>query len=195
MKKLIISISIFCTVFWGCSSKYHSTHTYSKGHNLNAVVEFPAESNTTIDYTELSESFKKNHRENKKYLPYLGNYGFIAGTQTKTSEQGDGYPVDILILSEFQKTGKTMEVKPVALLKLIDKGDLDYKVIALPANEKEDAFHISQYSELKKQYPAITIMIEDWFIEYNKIDAKNIVGWGDEKEAMAYVNANLKTQP
>lgn len=180
----------------GCSPKYSKVGTYSKNKNLNAVIEFSADTHKTTTYQELSANYKTGKNtikdDNAAFLPYMGNYGFIAGTLTKPNEDGDGNPVDVFILSEHNRTGKIVEVIPLALLKLIDSGDLDYKVIAIPANNKQDAFKVASYNDLKKEYPGIIAAVETWFKEHDNITQQSIVGWGDEKEAIAYVNANLK---
>ncbi|SFU32357.1 inorganic pyrophosphatase [Pustulibacterium marinum] len=200
MKKLAIAfLGTFSVIFSSCSSSnYQNTSTFSEDNNLNAVVEIPAGTNKKIEYQEISKEFKTDQRNGEdriiEFLPYVGNYGFIAGTLTKRAEDGDGDPVDVLILSEHQKTGKIVSVKPIALLKLVDNGDLDYKVIAIPSDGKSAVIDINSYQELQKEYPGIISIVETWFTNYDKVQTQNIVGWGDEKEALAYVNANIKNK-
>ena len=49
---------------------------------------------------------------------------------------GDGDALDVLIISESVQQGKKIEINPVAILKLLDRGQQDHKVIATLKNSK-----------------------------------------------------------
>ena len=54
--------------------------------------------------------------------------------------QGDNDPVDVVeIGSEVLKTGSVHKVKPLAVLAMIDDGELDWKVVAIRADDPKAA--------------------------------------------------------
>ena len=88
------------------------------------------------------------------------------------------------MLSESVATGSVVEVIPIAVLKLIDDGELDYKIIAIPKDVSKQIISLSSYVNLSQNYPEVKQMIELWFLNYNKDDPAKIEGWGDEKKAL-----------
>lgn len=63
--------------------------------------------------------------------PYPFAYGFIVGTSS-----GDGDAVDCFVLTRRRLiSGATLVCEPVALLEQIEDGEIDHKVIAVPAGE------------------------------------------------------------
>ena len=85
-----------------------------------------------------------------------------------------------------------MEIIPISVLKLIDDGELDYKIIAIPKNIDQQIINANSYKDLKEYYPEIQQIIEMWFLNYNKNDETQIHGWGNEQEALKEINNNLK---
>lgn len=62
---------------------------------------------------------------------YPANYGFIPRTYAS-----DGDPLDVLVLCSEQIHPMTLvECKPIGVLKMIDNGDADEKIIAVPVND------------------------------------------------------------
>lgn len=180
-----------------CSShKYAKTPAITQENTINAVIEIPAGTNKKIEFEEATSQFKIDSRNGEEriiqYLPYIGNYGYVPNTKTKIEQDGDGDAVDILVIAEHTKTGKIVATIPIGLLKLVDNKQLDYKVIAVPVTTKDNLLRVNSYKELHKNYPSIQKIIEEWFTHYDTVDHQEIVGWGDEKEAVAYIKANLK---
>lgn len=147
---------------------------YSSNKFLNVVIEIPAGTNKKYEYNYNTEVFELDKINGKdrivQYLPYLGNYCYILSTYSDPKEGGDGDALDVLVLSESVETGTVMEVIPVAILKLIDDGELDYKIIAVPANKSKQIVDVLSYNDLVLKYPEIISMIEFWFLNYNKQD-------------------------
>lgn len=72
------------------------------------------------------------------------------------------------MFSETLETGTVIKTKPIGILKLIDDGEKDYKIVAVPFNKGKRTIKASKYDELRNNYPAITQIIELWFLNYNK---------------------------
>lgn len=197
MKKLLFPYMMLVLLLSSCASyNYNNTVTYDEHDHLNAIVEIPAGTNTKIEYAATTNSFITDQRNGSdriiSYLSYPGNYGFIPGTKTDTSEGGDGDPVDVLILTSHLETGTIIPVKPVGLLKMIDNNELDYKVIAVPVDTKDNVLGIDTYTDFKKKYPSIVNILTNWFAHYDASEKQEIVGWGDHEEALAYIKANTQ---
>ena len=175
-----------------CSCKPNIDHyhlpTYSHNNLVQAVVEIPAGTNKKYEYNKQSKSFEIDQKNGKdriiQYLPYLGNYGFIPSTYSDPDKGGDGDALDVLILSESVQTGAVVEIIPIAVLQLIDDGELDYKIIAIPHNPEQQIIKANSLKMLSDSHPEIMQMIAFWFLNYNKEDTAEVVGWGDEIMAL-----------
>ncbi|MBT8265602.1 MAG: inorganic diphosphatase [Bacteroidia bacterium] len=174
---------------------HYKTPAFSKDNILHAVVEIPAGTNKKYEFNVQSQSFeidKKNGKERRiDFLPYVGNYGFIPSTFSDPKQGGDGDALDVLILSESLPIGSLVEIIPIGMLKLIDNGELDYKIIANLANVNTQVMKAKNFDELSKNYPEIMTIIELWFTNYNSDDVTKIEGWADETEALIEINNNI----
>ncbi len=164
------------------------TPTFSKEKNVNCIIEIPAGTSKKIEFNKISKKFEVDLRDGKEriieYLPYLGNYGYIASTFSNPAKGGDGDPLDVLVLCESLKTGTILETIPIAMLKLLDNGESDYKVICIPAQKELRTVSAENFDEFSKKYPKALELIETWFSNYDHSDPVIIEGWGDEKEAL-----------
>ena len=175
--------------------EYYSLPTYSDSGLLQAVIEIPAGSSVKYEFNKESNSFEIDQIDGKdrviEFLPYLGNYGFIPSTLSKENQGGDGDALDVLVLSETIPTGSLTEIIPLGVLKLIDDGELDYKIIANVHDPQKRIIKAANFQELNTRYPSIVEIIELWFLNYNPKDSSSIEGWGNEEEAIKAVQNNL----
>jgi len=181
-----------------CTSKidYYTSPSFSENGAVNAVIEIPAGTNTKYEYDPVSKEFVIDQENGKDriidFLPYPANYGFVPSTLSDKKTGGDGDALDILVLSESREPGTIVEVIPIAILKLIDKGEQDYKIIAVPFDKNQRIVKVSTYAELQRNYKAVIEIIELWYLNYNKKDKASIQGWGDEKEALSEIKSAAK---
>lgn len=95
---------------------------------MQVLIENEAGSREKRTYDERSLQFVKTAPVSAAY-PFP--YGFIVGTLS-----GDGDAVDCFVLTRRRlASGTTVACEPVALLEQIEDGDIDHKVIAVPAGE------------------------------------------------------------
>ena len=99
------------------------------------------------------------------FLSYPGNYGFIPSTLMSKEIGGDGDSLDILVLSQSIATGTVIEVNPIAILTLIDNGEIDSKIIAVPTNKNNRIITATSYEELESKYPNVKIN----FVDQNQV--------------------------
>jgi inorganic pyrophosphatase len=187
----------YLVLILSCNShvEYYTLPTFSSNNTLNSVIEIPAGTNKKYEYNKTTNRFEIDQKNGKDrvvdFLPYIGNYGYIPSTYSDPKKGGDGDALDVLVLSESMPTGSISEILPIAMLKLIDDGELDYKIIAIPFNESDQIIKATTYKELDESYPQIKQIIELWFLNYNKDDEARIDGWVNEKEAIKEINSNL----
>jgi inorganic pyrophosphatase len=175
---LVMLILLFS--IYGCGNKqmrnFNAIPPFTREH-VNAVIEIPAGTNKKLEYNLEKKMFlagqSTDSEQNIDFLPCPGNYGFVPGTYLDPIMGGNGYPIDILILSESLPTGTMIEVIPLLILYYtVDTGINSPvtvpKIIAVPASEGLRIINAVNYEELFDNYPDIVDILTKWFQNYNK---------------------------
>ncbi len=175
----------------------YSTPTFSENGALHCVIEIPGGTNKKIEFNTETKTFEIDQRNGTDriipFLPYPANYGFIPSTLSDRSLGGDGDALDILLISEALPTGTIIEAIPIGMLKLLDQGEYDYKVICVPNDPKKRIIDATTYAQFLEKYSKAKDIIESWFLHYDTGgDALISEGWGDEKEALEEITKSLK---
>ncbi|MEM8584184.1 MAG: inorganic diphosphatase [Bacteroidota bacterium] len=162
--------------------------TIAEGGELNMIVEIPAGTNEKFEYDSQLRKFVQDTLSNGinrriGFLPYPGNYGFIPSTMMDEERGGDGDPLDILVIGQYAPRGSLLAVAPIATLLLRDNGELDTKIIAVPADPNLRTLPTSNYIEFLFEYPAAHRIIEDWFLNYKGPNEMELIRWEDEAYA------------
>lgn len=152
---------------------------------ITAIVEIPGGSRNKYELDKESGLFRLD-RVLYSAVHYPGDYGFVPRTLS-----ADGDPCDVLVLiREPTFVGCEISVRPIGLLKMLDRGDPDEKILAVPAhdpfqNEFFDIADIPQHS-LKE--------IEHFFQIYKDLEGKRVhtVGWEKSDVAMREVTQSMK---
>jgi inorganic pyrophosphatase len=145
-----------------------------------AVVEVPKGSRNKYEYSKKAGVIKLD-RVLYSPLHYPGDYGFIP-----QSYFDDGDPMDILVMmNEPTFPGCVIEARPVGMLKLIDKSEMDYKVLAVPNTDP----NFEQYHSLKDLPQHYLKEVEHFFTVYKQLQGveSRSEGWvevGDAKRAI-----------
>lgn len=172
------------------TANYNSLNAIDDGA-LKAVIEIPAGTNHKMEYDPQAGAFL-NDRLNEQervidFLPYPGNYGFIAGTLLDKAQGGDGDPLDVLVIAEAMPTGTVVRVVPIAALLLKDKGELDTKIIAIPADENLQVLKAKNFIDFMLRYDQAKLIIEQWFMAYKGQGAMEFLRWEDDRYAWSEV--------
>lgn len=142
--------------------------TLDQAGQPQAVIEVPAgtvekwevnKSTGRLEWTKINEVPRV-----VDYLGYPGNYGMIPKTLNETKTGGDGDPLDVLVLGGSIKRGEVVPIKILGVLRLIDEGESDEKLVAVHVDSKLARF--SEISDLQKQYPGMIEILEIWFSNY-----------------------------
>jgi inorganic pyrophosphatase len=194
MIKNFVSLMGILLLLMSCSSKtidYNKLSSFDENNNLRAVIEIPSGTNDKLEYRAERNSFEidslNGHPRVIEFLPYLVNYGFIPSTNTSKDSKAD--PLDILVYGKPFKTGQIVSVKPIGILKMLDEGEEDDKVLCIPIKKKYQIIDIKDFQDLSKNYPTLRNMISDWFLNYDKNADIQILGWFDESKALRIVDS------
>lgn len=165
-----------------------ATSLLSKNGNYQAVIEIPAGTNAKVEYDKDLRLFNTSLRNGKEriidFLAYPANYGFIPSTYSDPANGGDGDALDIMILSSTLKSGDIVEFIPIGMIKMIDAGEEDFKIIGVPARRELRTIQAENYQQLYENYPGALNILENWFSNYDLEDDTVIQGWGDETDAI-----------
>jgi len=157
----------------------------SKG--IMAVIEIPSGTNRKIEYNPVAQRFEIDTKNGKErvidFLPYPGNYGFIPSTLMDEERGGDGDALDILIIAESLETGDTISVIPIGTLLLNDSGELDTKIIAVPADPTKQVIQATDYQTFTVKYNMAQRIIENWFLNYKGLGVTELISWRNDNYA------------
>lgn len=159
--------------------------TYTSDSLINVLVEIPA---GTLDKYELNKKSGRLQQDSIngrprviQYLTYPGNYGMIPKTILPKESGGDGDPLDILVLGPAVKRGTIVKSKLIGVLRLLDRGEQDDKLIAVMENSP--LYHVEDYQELNEKYHGVSEIIETWFTNYKGPEMVTSKGFASKEVA------------
>src|SRR4029077_16158950 len=98
---------------------------------FNTIIEIPKGSNNKYEIDKKTGLIALD-RANYSSAPYPFDYGFAPQTLWEDED-----PLDVVVLSTFPiQIGVLVRVRPVAVMKMIDSNESDYKIIAVPVDDK-----------------------------------------------------------
>lgn len=186
MKLLLLIFLFTCNSLDKIESYIHDIEPVSISGNINAVIEIPSGTNDKFEVSKetghIVQDIEDGLPRKIKYIGYPGNYGMIPKTLLSPETGGDGDPLDVIVLGEQLQKGSVVEIKLIGILKMLDKGEVDDKLIAVMVNNSIFS-SVDSFNELKKSYQGITEILEIWFTNYK--GSKKIVLNGFENEQKA----------
>ena len=110
-------------------------HEVSRGKNipeeLNVIIEIPKNSPNKYEIDKETGLIALD-RANYSSSPYPFDYGFVPQTLWE-----DGDALDVIVLTTYPlDTGILVRVRPVAVMEMIDSGESDFKILAVPVDDK-----------------------------------------------------------
>jgi len=133
--------------------------------NIQAVIEIPYQTCVKYEYDENYEKLRCDRILNTSML-YPGNYGYIPNTLG-----GDGDPLDILVLCDYQLyPGTIIECKVIGVLLMEDEKGIDEKIISVPSESVDlNSKFINDLNDISE----IILKKIKHFFEYYKMNDKN----------------------
>jgi len=152
---------------------------------VTAVIEIPRGSRNKYELDKATGQFRLD-RVLFSAVHYPGDYGLIPRTLHE-----DGDPLDILVsINEPTFTGCQIDCRPLGVLKLLDRGEPDDKIIAVPSH---DPFHAEAYdiADLSQHYLK---EVEHFFHIYKDLEGRRveIIGWEKSEVAMQVISDSVR---
>lgn len=150
-----------------------------------AVIEIPKGSRNKYEYDKDLEAFALDRVLYSPFI-YCAEYGIIPQTL-----YDDGDPMDIMVLME-QPTfpGCVIESRPIGIMRMIDGGDQDDKILAVPLQDP----HYKDVKDIHDVPPHLLKEIEHFFKEYKTLENKKteVLGWDNVEKALEAVEHSIE---
>ncbi|MGC8651260.1 MAG: inorganic diphosphatase [Minisyncoccia bacterium] len=144
------------------------------------LIEIPRGSKNKYEF-DLKYEVIRLDRVLHSSVYYPGEYGLVPET---ISEDGD--PADILVIMTTETfPGCLIKVRPIGLLKMIDSGHNDNKILAVAYNDPAYQ-EVKNYADLPSH---LLKQIVNFFETYKILEGKEIkiLGWEDAAAAKEYI--------
>ena len=150
---------------------------------INTVVEIPKGSMLKVEYNREKCTFELDRVEPEIFAKPT-NYGFIPGTLDE-----DGDELDTLIVCpETLPLGVVVQARIVGVLNFEDDGEMDHKVICVPADERDSGNAIKSLEDLPEQWKRKVEYQFNTYKDLKKPGTTKVLGYGDATEAVAVIN-------
>lgn len=147
---------------------------------VNTVVEIPQGSRLKVEWDREHAAFMLDRVEPAIFAKPC-NYGFIPQTLDE-----DGDELDTLIICpEPLATGVWLEAKIIGVMKFEDDGEVDDKIVVVPADNRDD-----DRIESLEDIPQLVAQLEHHFTHYKDLKKPGstiVKGWGNADEAKTII--------
>ena len=157
------------------------------GGIINVVVEIPTGSSHKVEWNRELAVFQLDRVEPAIFAKPT-NYGFIPQTLDEDGDELDA----LIITNEPLPTGIFLEARVIGVMKFEDDGEIDDKVIVVPADDRNTGNAITSLEQLPKQLIA---QIEHHFTHYKDLKKPGstiVKGFGDVNEAKAIIHESIE---
>src|SRR5919108_5029584 len=116
---------------------------------------------------------------------YPADYGFIPRTLHE-----DGDPCDILVLlNEPTFPGCQIDARPIGVLRMLDRGEPDDKILAVPTNDP----YYGEYFDIADIPQHYLKEVEHFFYIYKDLEGRRVqtVGWEKSERAMRVIMESI----
>lgn len=149
---------------------------------INVVSEIPQGSQLKIEWNRHLAIFQVDRVEPAIFAKPTG-YGFIPQTLDE-----DGDELDVLIIcNEPIPTGVALEAKVIGIMNFEDDGEMDHKVVVVPADDRHTGDAITTLEDLGERWQQ---QIHHHFTHYKdlkKPGSTKVLGWGSADDAKATI--------
>jgi len=149
-----------------------------------AIIEVPKGSKTKYELDKATGMIRVD-RILYSSVQYPANYGFIPRTYCE-----DHDPLDVLVLGQEPVAPLSiMRAKPIGLMKMLDHGEADDKIIAVHADDPEYA----HYESIDELPPHRMTEVKRFFEDYKVLEEKNVVveDFFSKMEALKAIMASM----
>ena len=151
---------------------------YAEDQTINVVIEIPKGSSLKVEFDRRRKIMVLDRVEPQIFAKPV-NYGFIPATL-----DDDGDELDVLFVTdEPVATGVVSEAVVLGVLEFEDDGEMDHKVICVPADDRHTGNAIKSLDDLGDMWKK---QIEHHFTHYKdlkKPGSTKVLGFGDINRA------------
>ncbi|MFS0717296.1 inorganic diphosphatase [Arthrobacter sp. 1P04PC] len=154
---------------------------------VTGVIDIPMGSSHKIEWDRRTGAFHLDRVDPMIFAKPV-NYGFIPQTLDE-----DGDELDILCVTrEPLPTGLVVHGRILGLLNFLDGNDPDYKIVIVPADERDTGQRVRSLDDLGTRWRE---QIEHHFNHYKDFQqgsTTRVLGWGRVEEAITIIDACCK---
>lgn len=154
---------------------------------INAVIEIPTGSTLKVEWDRKNACFMLDRVEPGIFAKPV-NYGFIPQTLDE-----DGDELDVLVVTDEPiPTGVYLSARIIGVLNFEDDGEMDYKIIAVPEDDRHTGNRIKTLEDLGERWKQ---QIEFHFTHYKdlkKPGTTDVQGYGDIEEAKKVITESIE---
>jgi inorganic pyrophosphatase len=152
---------------------------------FNVVIEIPKGSRNKYEYDEEMDAIKLD-RVAFTAMAHPYDYGFIPGTRSEDGDHLDSF----VMLDTSVFPGCVVTARPIGLVKMVDDGENDEKIFAVPV----DDIRYENIKSMDDLSPHIKKEVQHFFEHYKDLQKKEVVinGWGDKDEAIKIINEAIE---
>jgi inorganic pyrophosphatase len=152
------------------------------GGVVNTVIEIPEGSILKIEYRRKQATFELDRVEPNIFAK-PASYGFIPQTLDE-----DGDELDVLVIcGEPIPTGVHLAVRIIGIMNFEDDGEMDHKVIAVPADDRNTGDSIKTLADLGERWKQKVEFHFSHYKDLKKPGTTTVTGWGDVEEAKTII--------
>lgn len=152
---------------------------------VNAIIEIPKGSRNKYEFDKKNNTFKLDRVLYSPFV-YSADYGIIPQTV-----YDDGDPLDILVIMDQPSfPGCLIEARPIGLLKMVDGGKYDDKILAVSVSDPR----YNDVTDIDDVAPHTLDEIAHFFQHYKDLEKKmvQIKGWENSIQAKKAIEHAVK---
>ena len=168
----------------------HDFETFVSKEIINIIIEIPKGTKEKWEVSKINGKLEKDFFMGKpriiQFDPYPVNYGTIPKTVLPRNIGGDGDPLDVILIGSELIRGQVVEGKIIGLLKFLDFGEYDDKIVAVPLNKDfENINNVEDLINLEESYNLKSII--NWFTKYKGENIVTYQGYSNKEQAIKQV--------
>lgn len=149
---------------------------------VNTVIEISKGSQLKVEWDTKRELFVLDRVEPGIFAKPV-NYGYVPSTLDE-----DGDPLDTLVITDEPiPMGVLVEGRVIGILNFEDDGEMDHKVVVVPADDRQTGNAIKSLDDLSDGWKK---QVEHHFNHYKdlkKPGTTKVLGWGDTAAAVQII--------
>ncbi len=169
------------------SHPWHGVATGDQApRTVTAVIEIPQGSRAKYEIDKESGLLKLDRVIYSSFY-YPCNYGFIPRTYGDDKD-----PLDILVITSMPVQAMClMDAKVIGVMRMIDSGDADDKIIAVAANDPS----VNYYNNIEQLPRHFFDELRHFFEEYKRLENKSVVvnEFQDKATALQIIEEAIKS--